>query len=179
MPLKDGREGVRQVSARMDTVELHPIGFVHSPVKEPGHEDWQDVVSEIAVSPEFEPALEHVEDFSHLIVIYWMHLLAPAERGVLRVHPMRSPSLPFAGVFAARSPARPNPLGLTVVRLLERRGSVVRVAGLDAVDGTPVLDIKPYLPISDAASDVRVASWVHGRHLPAGRGTRRSPLRHP
>ena len=73
---------------------------------------------------------------------------------------MRREDLPLVGLFATRSPRRPNPIGVTTVRLLERRGNVLRVLGLDALDGTPVLDIKPYLPYGDCIQDTHVPEWV-------------------
>jgi tRNA-Thr(GGU) m(6)t(6)A37 methyltransferase TsaA len=124
------------------------IGVVRSPFKNP--EDLPPpalasarflnrVVGEIAVFNEFAPALEDLEGFSHIIVIFAFHRasgfrLKTVPPGESRPH----------GVFATRSPHRPNPLGMSVLRLLARNGPVLKVSGLDLVDGTPVLDIKPY-----------------------------------
>jgi len=140
------------------------VGVVRNSVTTSQDRDWGEVQSEIVVSEQQEQGLAGIDDFSHLIVVYWMHLLCADERNVLRVHPRRRPELPRVGVFATRSPARPNPIGVTVVRLLSRQRNVLKVAGLDALDGTPVLDIKPYLPEGDCIPSARFAPWV-GRDM--------------
>jgi tRNA-Thr(GGU) m(6)t(6)A37 methyltransferase TsaA len=76
------------------------------------------------------------------------------------VHPKRNPDLPLVGVFATRSPARPNPIGIATVKLLECRDNVLKVIGLDAIDGTPVLDIKPHIPGSDSPTSVSTPGWL-------------------
>ncbi len=103
------------------------------------------MISEIVVKPELEPALEGIEDFSHIIVIFWLHK-SPSKDLPLKIHPMGRGDLPLVGLFATRSPRRPNPIGISIVRLLERRGNILQVKGLDAVNHTPVLDIKPLFP---------------------------------
>jgi tRNA-Thr(GGU) m(6)t(6)A37 methyltransferase TsaA len=76
------------------------------------------------------------------------------------VHPKRNQNLPLVGVFATRSPVRPNPMGMATVKLLEHRDNVLKVIGLDAIDGTPVLDIKPYIPGSDSPAAARTPDWL-------------------
>jgi tRNA-Thr(GGU) m(6)t(6)A37 methyltransferase TsaA len=124
-------------------MQLQPIGVVRSPVSEKGLRDFSSVVSTIAVREEFAEALDGIEGFSHIVVLYWFHL--SEEPTSLKVHPRGDPRNPLRGIFATCSPVRPNPLGMTTVRLLERQGNELRVQGLDAVDGTPVVDIKPYI----------------------------------
>lgn len=141
-------------------LELAYIGVVRNAHKEPHWEEWSDEESEIVLREDLAEALEGVEGFSHLIVLFWMHRLPARERITLKVHPRGRLDLPLVGVFATRSPARPNPIGVTIVKLLERRGAVLRVQGLDAIDGTPVLDIKPYIPDYHPVARVRVPSWV-------------------
>lgn len=137
-------------------VTLEPIGRVKNSIRTAGAaQDWHEVVSQIVVRPE----LEELEAFSHLIVLYWMHRLPPEERLAIKVHPRGRLNLPIVGVFASRSPARPNPIGKATVRLLERRGRVLVVQGLDAINATPVLDIKPYIPGYDAVEGARAAPW--------------------
>lgn len=141
-------------------VALKPIARVSNEVKERGMRDWGEIESELVFPPRLEEALDGLEEFSHLVVLFWMHHLPSEERfSTTKVRPQRRPDLPLVGVFATRSPARPNPLGMAVVRLLERKGNVLRVIGLDAIDGTPVVDIKPYLP-GDSIAAPRVADWV-------------------
>ncbi len=96
----------------------------------------------IHVFPEFEDALDGLEDLEHLTVLYWMHRLRPQDRRRLRVHPRGDRSRPKKGVFARRSPMRPNPIGVTTARLSRRDGLDLHVEGLDALDGAPVIDIK-------------------------------------
>lgn len=136
-------------------MRLQPIGVVRSPVKGKESRDFESVVSTVVVKDEFAEALDGVEEFSHIVVLFWFHLSErPAE---LMVHPRGDVTIPRRGIFATCSPVRPNPIGMTVVRLLERRGNELRVQGLDAIEGTPVLDIKPYIPFDGAAE---VPLWI-------------------
>lgn len=147
-------------------LDLHPIGVVRNGVV--NHEDrrWEELVSRIVLSEDYAPGLEGIEAFSHIFVLFWMHKLARSERGVVKVHPFRRDDLPLVGVFATRSPARPNPLGLTVVRLLNKQRNELTVKGLDALDGSPVVDIKPYLSVGDCHQEATGAEWVaKGRGL--------------
>lgn len=102
------------------------------------------ITAELIIDPELKGILDGIEGFSHIIVLYWPHLLPPERRKICQVHPMGREDLPLNGVFATCSPARPNPILMTVVRLLGRDDNVLRVTGLDAVDGSPIVDIKPY-----------------------------------
>ncbi len=122
--------------------ELRPVGFARTPFSEPGDvRDTHATEGEIEVLEELEPALLDVEGFSHLHVIWLFHR---SEGYEMQCCPTRYRIPPPRGLFATRSPYRPNPLALTVVRLLGRDGRVLRVRGVDMVDGTPVLDLKPY-----------------------------------
>ena len=129
-------------------------------------------IGEVAVSGPharlriFEPyrdGLLGVEGFSHAWVLYWCHENDhPDGRSVLRVHPCRDPRNPLMGVFGTRSPVRPNPVALCLCELLEVRADEgeLRVAGIDARDGSPVVDIKPFLPHSDAPGNLRLPAWA-------------------
>lgn len=155
---------------------LRSIGTVRSEIEKPSllagprdlerqqkvreQKEWRDVVSEIVINSSLVEALEGIEEFSHLLVLYWAHRVPPDARSLTKVHPMGRKDLPLVGVFSTCSPARPNPIGVTAVRLLERKGNVLRVEGLDAIDGTPVIDIKPYNPVYYTASEVKVADWM-------------------
>jgi len=154
--------GGEPVEAPAGPMALVPIGVVRNSIKEPlgkGRE-WQEVESEIVIRSGVEEALEGLEEFSHIKVIFWMHRVPRQSHPPIRVHPRGRMDLPLVGVFATRSPSRLNPIGISVVRLLERRGNILKVVGLDAIDGTPVVDIKPYLPGYDSVSEARVSSWV-------------------
>jgi tRNA-Thr(GGU) m(6)t(6)A37 methyltransferase TsaA len=120
-------------------VRLKPIARVENGV-EKRPEDWDGVVSRIVFDPEYVPGLYRLGHFKHIWIIFGFHRM----RGWLpRVHPRHDPSIPEIGVFASRSPTRPNRLGLTLVEIVSIRKGVVTVKGLDAFDGTPVYDIKP------------------------------------
>lgn len=139
-------------------IKLKAIGTVRNEIKDRERRDAKEIVSEIVLDPALTEALDDLADFSHIIVIYYMH--RSRRPFPMKVHP-RYRTLPTpVGVFASRSPDRPNPLGKTTVRLLERRGNVLKVRGLDAMDGTPVIDIKPYMPELDAVKDATVPSWM-------------------
>jgi len=130
-----------------------PIGIVHSPYKERGpfQGKYSDEICEIEIFPEYQEGLKDIETCSHLILLYW---LDRARRDVLQT---RTPhNTEIHGVFATRSPNRPNPIGFVVVRLIERKENILKVIGLDALDGTPVIDIKPYSSDLDAILDARI-----------------------
>lgn len=118
------------------------------------------VTSELVIDPELVGILDGIEDFSHLLVLYWAHRIPPEARSLTKVHPMGRKEFPQKGIFATCSPARPNPICATTVRLLERKANVLKVEGLDAVDGTPLIDIKPYVPSYYAADEVKIADWM-------------------
>ncbi len=110
----------------------------------------------VEVEEAYLPALQGLEQYSHVWVLYWFHENDnPQDRGILQVHPCRNPGNPLTGVFAARAPVRPNLIGLSAARLIGVEANKVVLEGLDARGGTPVLDIKPYLPVSDAIIDAR------------------------
>ncbi len=128
--------------------EIRPIGYVRSPYKEkkeaPRQGRLSDTISEIVIDEQYLPGLEDVEKKLHLIVLCWFD---QADRTMLKATPPHEKI--EHGVFATRSPNRPNPVGLSVVDLLALKGNVLIVRGLDAIDGTPVVDIKPYSPDID------------------------------
>jgi tRNA-Thr(GGU) m(6)t(6)A37 methyltransferase TsaA len=141
-------------------MDLRPIGFVRNDITEPKDRDWGSITSEIVLDQNFEEALSELAEFSHISVVYWMHKTTPAQRLTKKVHPKANKDLPLVGVFATCSPARPNPIGVTTVKLLEHRGNVLKVIGLDAIDGTPVLDIKPYMPLPASYANAKTPGWI-------------------
>jgi tRNA-Thr(GGU) m(6)t(6)A37 methyltransferase TsaA len=141
-------------------MKIQAIGIVRSSVKKPKDNNNKSSVAEIVIDKKYEQALEHIDGFSHVVVLYWMNQLAPSKRSTLKVHPRRRKDLPLVGVFATRSPVRPNPIGLTTVPLLEHRGNILKVKGLDALDRTPVIDIKPYIPSHASPARVKTPAWV-------------------
>lgn len=114
-------------------------------------------VSTLVIDNRFGSALDGIKSYSHLIVIFHMHKVGRTKG--LKIHPRGRKEITKVGLFATRSPYRPNPLGLTVVELLERHRNVVKVKGLDAVNGTPTLDIKPYTH-ADVKRKIRTPKWT-------------------
>jgi len=123
--------------APLEKIEMRPIGFVQ---RTSSNEDDKDrsLVSKVVFNQTLVKALEGIEEFSHVSILFWMHKISNVDLQL--VHP----GVPPVGIFATRAPIRPNPIGLTLVELLKREENVLWVRGLDALDGTPVLDIKPY-----------------------------------
>ena len=143
-----------------EAVGLRPSGIVRNRVREPRMEGWEDVPSDIIVRRNLTDALDGIEGYSHIVVLFYLHRVSDEERGRTQCHPRGDARYPLQGVFATRTQHRPNPVGVSVVRLLKRRRNVLRVKGLGAINGTPVLDIKPHIPQYDAPSDVRLPDWV-------------------
>jgi len=144
----------------LPAMTLKAIGIVRNEAKQrpAGQDWWEELVSEIVIDGSLTQALDGLEDFSHIIVLYWIHRLTSQEVP-LKIHPRGRQELPLTGLFATRTPNRPNRIGKATVRLLQRRGNILKVKGLDALDGTPVIDIKPYLPGYDSAPAARVPRW--------------------
>jgi tRNA-Thr(GGU) m(6)t(6)A37 methyltransferase TsaA len=147
----------------LEKVIYHPIGIVHSPFQEMEGMPIQPSGSAAAqgtirIFPDFAEGLVDLEGFSHIILLYHFHRVAGSRLAVT----------PFLddkqhGVFATRAPTRPNPIGLSIVELIRREDNVLYVANLDVVDGTPLLDIKPYVPQFDAANPTRLGWLEEGR----------------
>jgi tRNA-Thr(GGU) m(6)t(6)A37 methyltransferase TsaA len=127
-------------------------------------DEVDSLYSKIKIFPEYCKGLEKLEDYSHIIVLYWFHKKDDEEhRNVLQVIPKRHFITAHVGVFASRSPSRPNPIGLCVVKLLNIEDCILEVEELDALEGSPVIDIKPYLPRADSISEANVPEWAkHG-----------------
>ncbi len=138
-------------------IALKPIGFVKTEMTEDELRE-QRSHSYLILKPEYEEALSGIEAFSHLNVIFWMNKITRSERKTLKARPRGRRDMPLLGVFATRSPHRPNPIGLTLVELMGRRRNIIKVKGLDALDGTPILDLKPY-DYWDSARRARVPKW--------------------
>jgi tRNA-Thr(GGU) m(6)t(6)A37 methyltransferase TsaA len=132
-------------------IEVNPIGFVR---RTSADEDVKDrsLVSEIVLNSSLIEALEGIDEWSHIYIIYWLNKVEQSEEQIL-LFPGDRPDKPPVGVLSTRAPIHPNPIGLTLVELIKWEKNVIHVRGLDAYDGTPVLDIKPY------------PDWEHGRFI--------------
>jgi tRNA (adenine37-N6)-methyltransferase len=142
-----------------DIFSVRPIGIIHSPFKEkegmpiqPGSDQGQR--GQVVLDREFVPGLQDLEGFSHLILVYYFH---QAKSPQLLVKPFLDDVK--HGLFATRAPSRPNPIGISVVRLLGIHKNILEIENLDILDGTPLLDIKPYVPDFDRPGEVRIG-WL-------------------
>jgi len=140
-----------------EPVTYRPIGVVHNRVRTSRLSGWEDVRSDIFLREDLVESLEGLDEFSHVIVVFHIDKVPELEQR-LRL-PVGTDGVE-RGIFATRSQRRPNGIGISVVPIVHRRQGVLRVLGLDALDGTPVLDLKPYLPGFDAVPDAKLASWA-------------------
>jgi tRNA-Thr(GGU) m(6)t(6)A37 methyltransferase TsaA len=160
---------------------IKPVGYVKGELKTPslkakgedlelekGLEQAADEVrkirsleSDLVINPELDGILEGLEDYSHAVVVYWPHLLPPHGRLLTKVHPMGQKQFPLVGIFSTCSPARPNPVLVTTVRILKREKNILKVQGLEAVDGSPIIDIKPFTRTYFPDDDVKYPDWMN------------------
>jgi tRNA-Thr(GGU) m(6)t(6)A37 methyltransferase TsaA len=143
----------------MNEIKYKPIGVIHSPFKEPRGTPIQPAGAKgtngiVEIFPEYTEGLKDIEGFSHIILLYHFHL---SKRATLLAKPYTDNEA--HGVFAMRGPSRPNPIGISVVCLVKVEGNMLRVRGMDIVDGTPLLDIKPYVPEVDTREVERIG-WL-------------------
>jgi tRNA-Thr(GGU) m(6)t(6)A37 methyltransferase TsaA len=132
--------------------ELNFIGVVES---------VGETEAKVRIFPEFCDGLKEINEFSHIIILYWIHLRdKEEERRTLQVFPRRHTVDVKVGVFACRSPSRPNPIGLCVVELIKIEACTLTVKGLDAFERSPIIDIKPYIPRADSVPGARVPEWT-------------------
>jgi tRNA-Thr(GGU) m(6)t(6)A37 methyltransferase TsaA len=143
----------------MEQVTLGVVGFVRSPRTDPADSEWGALESTIEIAPGLAPALRGLEQFSHALVVFLMHVEDLSEAPTLVRRPRGRDDMPMLGVFAQRGRMRPNPIGVTPVEIVSVAQDSVVVRGLDALDGTPVLDLKPYVPAFDTR-DARVPEWM-------------------
>jgi tRNA-Thr(GGU) m(6)t(6)A37 methyltransferase TsaA len=138
-------------------IVLKPIGFVKTKAVGDEVKD-KSRISQIVINRKLTEALEGIEDFSHLFVLFWLNEVSSQERETLKVHPRNREDMPLLGVFATRTKLRPNPIGLTLVELVKVEGTVLTIRGLDAFNRTPVLDIKPF-DFWDTPKEAKVPQW--------------------
>jgi len=143
----------------MSTISFTPIGIIHTPFKQPKGtpiqpKAGQGVRGTVEVDPKYTAGLADLNGFSHIILLYHCHLSGPFR---LTVKPFLDDQI--RGLFATRAPTRPNPIGLSTVRLLKIEETILHIEDVDIVDGTPLLDIKPYVPVFDEQPTVRLG-WI-------------------
>lgn len=153
------RFGIGKRAVPREPVSLRPIGVVRNNVTTPRPDGWETLRSDILFRDDLETALDGLEGYSHVIVVFAFDKVPEAEQR-LRIAARDGGRIPEQGVLATRSQLRPNPVGVSVARLLRRRRNILRVEGLDAIDGTPVLDVKPYFANYDAVPDADMPDWA-------------------
>ena len=146
----------------MNSVKYKPIGIIHSPFKEPTGIPHQaarapEITGKIEIFDEYIDGLTDLDGFSHIVVIFHLHLV---KKGSLKAHPPSDNR--EHGVFATRSPHRPNPIGVSVVRLENIERNILNISGIDMVDGTPILDIKPYISALNPTKAIRTG-WLQDK----------------
>ena len=140
-----------------EKIVLNPIGYVKTEAVGDEVKD-KSRTSQIVLRDNLVEALDGITGFSHLFVLFWLSQIPDEQRMIMNVHPRGRMDMPLLGVFATRTNLRPNPIGLTLVELLKVEGNTLTVRGLDAFDGTPILDIKPF-DSWDTAKNARVPDW--------------------
>ena len=144
----------------MREIQLEAIGTVKNGRHSTADAGWGAVESVIELRPEFASGLDGLDAFSHVVVLFYMHLDPDREPLTLRRRPRGRADMPELGVFAQRGRMRPNPVGITTVEIVRVEPGRLTVRGLDAVDGTPVIDLKPYAPAFDRPDSPRVPEWL-------------------
>lgn len=141
-------------------VELNSIGVVHNSVENKKDMNWGNDVSQIIIDEQFERGLIGLSDFSHIIVVYYLDKANfNIEKHLVR-KPQGREDMPMVGILSQRAKDRPNPIGITSVELINIKENVITVKGLDAINNTPILDIKPYYPMYDCKNNAIVPKWV-------------------
>jgi tRNA-Thr(GGU) m(6)t(6)A37 methyltransferase TsaA len=143
--------------ASQEKIIMRPIGFVKTSAVGDEVKD-KSRTSQIVIRRELIEALDGITGFSHLFVLFWLSQISNKQRRTMKVHPRGRKDMPLLGVFATRTNLRPNPIGLTLVELIKAEGNVLTVRGLDAFDGTPVLDVKPF-DLWDIGKNARMPDW--------------------
>lgn len=141
-------------------ITLRPVATTSNSRKQASDDFWGGVITEIELAPHIpSEAFERIEDFSHLEIIFYFDKANDADM-VFSGRPRGNPGYPVVGIFAQRKKDRPNHIGLTTVELLQHDGRTIKVRGLDAIDGTPILDIKPVLREFQRAAEIRQPAWA-------------------
>ncbi len=146
----------------MKPIRFKQIGIIHSPFKKPEGTPIQPTAARgiegsVEIFQEFTAGLRDLDGFSHIILLYCFHM---AKESALEVKPFMDDKT--HGVFATRAPKRPNPLGISIVRLLGIEDGIIRIRDLDIVEGTPLIDIKPYVPVFDDREEIRTG-WLEDK----------------
>ena len=130
---------------------LKPVGIIRK----------RDEKAWIEITDDYTDALLGLDGFSHIVVLYWFHKNdTPKDRKILKVHPRANPKNPLTGVFATHSPKRPNLIAISICEITSIEGNIIYIDRIDALDGTPVIDIKCYIPSTRPNTNIRVPDWI-------------------
>jgi len=144
----------------MNEIKLEPIGYVLSSVTERMDENWGEIKSKIILNPEYTGALLGLDNFSHAIIVTYLHQANYEKEKHLQRRPRNLETMPKVGIFSQRAKDRPNPIGITAVEIISVGDDYLEIKGLDAINETPILDIKPYYPHYDKIDSPKVPEWV-------------------
>lgn len=140
------------------TITMKPLGLAKNNINQPMTSGWESVVTEIVIDENYAKGLDGIEDYSHVVIVYWF---SKEKECHIKHHPQGREDVPFVGIFACRCPQRPNPIAISTVELIERKDNVIKVRGLDVLNDTPILDIKPYTPQYDFMKQHKIPNWVN------------------
>ncbi len=144
----------------MNEIKLKPIGYVSSPVIKRMDENWGKITSKIILKPEYAGALLGLEGFSHAIILTFLHQARYEKEKHLQRRPRNLETMPNVGILSQRAKNRPNPIGVTTVEIINVGDNYLEIQGLDAINETPVIDIKPYFPDYDKIDNPKIPEWV-------------------
>ena len=137
------------------------IGYVKTDIEEKMVTNWGNIYSQLEITKELEKGLIGLKDFSHLTILYHLDKAEFSMDKHLCRKPQNREELPSVGIFAQRAKNRPNPIGITTVEFIDVKDNIIFVKGLDAINGTPILDIKPYYPQYDKVENAKIPDWVN------------------
>ena len=144
----------------MNEIKLEPIGYLLSSVTEQMDENWGEIKSKIILNSEYAGALLGLENFSHAIIVTYLHQAKYEKEKHLQRRPRNLATMPKVGIFSQRAKDRPNRIGITAVEIISVGNDYLEIKGLDAINGTPILDIKPYYPHYDKMDSAKVPEWI-------------------
>ncbi|MGL5647776.1 MAG: tRNA (N6-threonylcarbamoyladenosine(37)-N6)-methyltransferase TrmO [Clostridium sp.] len=142
-------------------INLTPIGYVSNDVQNRKDKSWGDDISKISLEKQYVGGLTGLSDFSHAIIIYYLDKAKFDKDKHIQRKPQNRDDMPLVGIFSQRGKDRPNQIGMTSVKIISTSDDVLIIQGLDAIDGTPILDIKPYYPVYDCKVGAIVPEWVN------------------
>ena len=145
---------------KLDTIPIQPIGIVRNQLGKRNYNQWKNTESYIIIMPEYQDALYRLNEYSHIEVIFYLHEMNHPFK--TRIHPTGNPEYPLMGAFGTRTPNRPSKIALTTCKLLDIKENILRVKGLDAYNGSPVLDIKSVS--TRKIIDIQTPQWLKTLH---------------